>query len=145
MYETSNWGLWLPLSTLCIVLHHLALAAALYHGIYTAIKKSLCTWWLQYRKRCTETFWSPYICHVFSSHSINCRGWTVHVSFCLRKFKEYHTPKGAASLAHIWYADFRKNKVFPEIKTSKNTTPYILVPIPITIADIRNLPVHQHS
>jgi hypothetical protein len=25
---------------------------------YRVIKRSLCTWWLQYRKRCTETFWS---------------------------------------------------------------------------------------
>jgi hypothetical protein len=30
----------------------------LYSVSYRVIKKSLCPWWLQYRKRCTDTFWS---------------------------------------------------------------------------------------
>jgi len=29
--------------------------------LYRVITKSLCTWWLQYIIRCTETFWSPCI------------------------------------------------------------------------------------
>jgi hypothetical protein len=33
----------------------------IYIYIYRVIKKSLYPWWLQYRIRCTETFWSPCI------------------------------------------------------------------------------------
>jgi len=29
--------------------------------ICRVIENYLCTWWLQYRKKCTETFWSPCI------------------------------------------------------------------------------------
>jgi hypothetical protein len=46
------------------------------HTIYRVIKKSLCTWWLQYIIRCTETFWSLCIKYVRTGH--RSKVWVIH-------------------------------------------------------------------
>jgi hypothetical protein len=49
---------------------------ALPHIIILGDKQSLCTWRLQYRNRCTETFWSPCI---ISYWNTVCSFWITHM------------------------------------------------------------------